>query len=86
MKRAIFLGGDGKMIEDCCVHKSEDLGIIENCECKKPSIKNMGKIVSRYCINLLTLLVIGDRPSDKVIGRNAGCRAVYLSWHGREHF
>lgn len=59
---------------------------IDGCECKKPSTKFIEEIVSEYKINLGKSWVIGDHPSDIIMGINAGCKTIYLlTGHGTKH-
>ena len=65
-----------------CPHVKED-----NCECKKPKIKYIRKIVDGWNVDIKNSWVIGDHPSDILFGINAGAKTVYLiSGHGKKHF
>ncbi|MHA1271949.1 MAG: D-glycero-alpha-D-manno-heptose-1,7-bisphosphate 7-phosphatase [Promethearchaeota archaeon] len=65
-----------------CPHTDED-----NCECKKPKTKFIEIITSNYQINLKDSWVIGDHPSDVMLGVNSGCKTIYLlTGHGQKHF
>ncbi|MBU4204493.1 MAG: HAD family hydrolase [Nanoarchaeota archaeon] len=60
---------------------------IGNCECKKPSTKYIEEIVSEFGINLAESWVVGDHPSDIIMGKNVGCKTAYLlAGHGTKHF
>ena len=60
---------------------------IGGCECKKPSTKFVEEIVSEHGINLPESWVIGDHPSDIIMGKSAGCKTAYLlTGHGTKHF
>ena len=60
---------------------------ISGCDCKKPSIKYIREIVRCYEIELAKSWTIGDHPSDIIMGKNAGCKTVYLlTGHGRKHY
>ena len=64
-----------------CPHKLED-----NCDCRKPSIKNIKQAEKEFNINLRNSWVVGDRPSDIGMGIKAGCRNIYmLTGHGSKH-
>jgi len=74
-------------IENIKIEKTYFCPHIKGCDCKKPSTKYIEEIASEYSINLQESWVIGDHPSDIVMGRNAGCKTVYLlTGHGRKHF
>ena len=60
---------------------------INGCDCKKPSTKYLKETESEFKINLKISWVIGDHPSDIIMGKNAGCKTAYLlTGHGRKHF
>lgn len=60
---------------------------VNGCECKKPNTKFIEEIVSEYKFALTKSWVIGDHPSDIIMGRNAGCKTAYLlTGHGAKHF
>lgn len=60
---------------------------ISGCDCKKPSIKYIREIVKYYEIELAKSWTIGDHPSDIIMGKNAGCKTVYLlTGHGKKHY
>ncbi|MEM2918749.1 MAG: HAD family hydrolase [Candidatus Altiarchaeota archaeon] len=65
-----------------CPHKKDD-----KCDCRKPSIKYIKKIISEFReISLEDSWVIGDHPSDVLMGINAGCKTAYLlTGHGEKH-
>ncbi len=59
---------------------------IKGCKCKKPNTKFIEEIVSEYGIDLVESWVIGDHPSDIIMGKNAGCKTAYLlTGHGEKH-
>ena len=40
-----------------------------------------------YEVELATSWVVGDHPSDIIMGKNARCRTVYLlTGHGKKHY
>lgn len=56
-----------------CPHKPED-----NCDCRKPKTKFLKEVEKEFNIDLKKSFVIGDRKSDFEMGRNAGCKTVYV--------
>lgn len=64
-----------------CPHKKEDA-----CECRKPSPYFIRSLERKYALDLKTSYVIGDHPSDMVMGQNVGAQTVYvLTGHGVDH-
>ncbi len=64
-----------------CPHKKED-----NCDCRKPKTKFIKEILSLYIIDLNNSWVIGDHPSDILLGVNGGLKTIYLlTGHGNKH-
>ncbi len=64
-----------------CPHKPED-----NCDCRKPSIKFIKESEKEFNIDLKNSWVIGDLPCDIKMGKNAGCKTIYvLTGHGEKH-
>jgi D-glycero-D-manno-heptose 1,7-bisphosphate phosphatase len=57
----------------CCLHAPE-----ENCECRKPSPRLFFQAASENSIDLSKSWMVGDRESDIVGGRNAGCSTIWL--------
>lgn len=42
--------------------------------------------MSEFGINLAKSWVVGDHPSDIIMGKNAGCKTAYLlTGHGTKH-
>ena len=65
-----------------CPHLKE-----EDCDCRKPKTKFLNQAVSEFKINLQDSWIIGDHPSDVLLGTNAGCNTVFLlTGHGMEHY
>jgi histidinol-phosphate phosphatase family protein len=56
-----------------CPHKPS-----HECECRKPSPKFVLDASSRYHIDLNESYFIGDRDSDVLCGRNAGCKTIRI--------
>jgi len=64
-----------------CPHIEED-----NCDCRKPKTKFLKEIHSHYNIDLYNSWVIGDHPSDVLLGINSGLDTIYLlTGHGNKH-
>ncbi|MFW5895712.1 MAG: D-glycero-alpha-D-manno-heptose-1,7-bisphosphate 7-phosphatase [archaeon] len=64
-----------------CPHKKE-----ENCNCRKPKLGSIEYFTREYNINLKDSWMIGDHPSDVLLGVNAGFKAIYLlTGHGEKH-
>lgn len=60
-----------------CPHSPED-----NCECRKPNIKMLLDAKKDFGIELKNSYLIGDKESDILTGKRAGCRTVLvLSGH-----
>jgi len=65
-----------------CPHSPND-----NCDCRKPKIKFIKEAETEFDIDIQGSWVIGDHPSDILLGINAGCKTVYvLTGHGNDHF
>ena len=64
-----------------CPHSPE-----EGCDCRKPSIKYIKEAEKEFDIDLNTSWVVGDHPHDIEMGKNAGCKTIYiLTGHGKKH-
>ena len=57
----------------CCVHTPE-----ENCGCRKPSPSLFFQAATENRIDLSQSWMIGDRESDILSGRSAGCSTIWL--------
>lgn len=58
----------------------------EECDCRKPNIKVIKEVEKKFNIDLKKSWVIGDHPHDIEMGKNAGCRTIYvLTGHGQKH-
>ncbi len=57
-----------------CVHRPE-----ENCHCRKPSVFHVEQASREFGLDLRSSWMIGDRRSDILCGKNAGCRTIWLS-------
>jgi len=64
-----------------CPHAKE-----EKCDCRKPNTKFVLEAREEFNVDLKNSRVIGDHPSDVLLGINAGCRTAYLlTGHGASH-
>jgi len=64
-----------------CPHRKEEV-----CECRKPSPYFIRSLEKNYALDLKRSYVIGDHPSDMVMGQNIGAHTVYvLTGHGADH-
>jgi len=57
----------------CCLHAPE-----ENCPCRKPSPCLFFEAAAENSIDLSSSWMVGDRESDILSGRNAGCSTIWL--------
>ncbi len=57
-----------------CVHRPD-----EACHCRKPSTFHVEQAAREFGLDLGKSWMIGDRRSDVLCGRNAGCRTIWLS-------
>lgn len=68
-------------VEDvlCCFHDKGD-----GCACRKPAPGMLLEAAARWGIDLARSFLVGDRHSDVLAGRAAGCRAVLVDspYHG----
>ena len=49
-----------------------------DCDCRKPGIGLMLSASREHGVDLSRSFMVGDRPSDVVAGRNAGCRTILV--------
>ncbi|GAB4320251.1 MAG: hypothetical protein Kow0069_24170 [Promethearchaeota archaeon] len=64
-----------------CPHRRED-----GCTCRKPSPRFIFELAAEWDVDVGASWVVGDHPSDVRLGKNAGCRTIYLlTGHGAEH-
>src|SRR5579859_3255682 len=70
-----LLGPPEPMIErfEICIHHPDDA-----CECRKPKPKLLLEAARELAIDLSRSFMVGDKFSDLVAGRNAGCQASIL--------
>lgn len=50
----------------------------ENCECRKPGVLHLRQAAREHGIDLTKSWMVGDRESDILCGKNAGCRTIWL--------
>jgi D,D-heptose 1,7-bisphosphate phosphatase len=56
-----------------CDHAPED-----NCDCRKPKVKNLEKAARDFSLDLSRCWLIGDKTRDIQTGKNAGCRTILV--------
>ena len=50
-----------------------------NCLCRKPATLNIEKAAALHQIDLSTSFFIGDKESDMIAGKQAGCQTLFLT-------
>ena len=76
------LGKNGIIIdaEYFCPHHKE--GIVKkyaiDCDCRKPKTGMLEKAAKDFNLDLSKCWIIGDRESDILAGKNAGCRTIQV--------
>jgi D-glycero-D-manno-heptose 1,7-bisphosphate phosphatase len=65
---------------EVCPHRQD-----EDCSCRKPKPGMIVSAAQRLGIDLPASVMVGDRWSDIVAGREAGCYTVFLNRGYREH-
>lgn len=56
-----------------CTHGPDDA-----CQCRKPATHFIRRAVDEHGVDTGESWMIGDRQSDVICGRNAGCRTIWL--------
>ena len=56
-----------------CSHHPE-----EECGCRKPGVLHLEQAAREHGIDLRTSWMVGDRESDILCGKNAGCRTIWV--------
>lgn len=56
-----------------CPHLPE-----ENCECRKPKLKNVQKAIDDYDLDINNSWFIGDSEKDIITGQNASCKTMLV--------
>jgi D-glycero-D-manno-heptose 1,7-bisphosphate phosphatase len=62
-----------------CAHRQD-----ENCPCRKPRAGLLTDAAARFHIDMTASFMVGDRWSDVVAGRTAGCYTVFVNRGYRE--
>lgn len=62
-----------------CAHSQKD-----NCKCRKPKPKLIIDIIKKYQINVLKSFMVGDRESDIIAGKSAGCKTIFINRNYQE--
>jgi len=57
-----------------CPHRPD-----ENCSCRKPSVFHVEQAAREHELDLPGSWMIGDRRSDILCGKNAGCHTIWLA-------
>ncbi len=57
-----------------CVHTPED-----KCECRKPMPGMILSAVREFDLDVGNSFMIGDKETDLLAGKNAGCRTIHIS-------
>ena len=61
-----------------CPHAPEEM-----CECRKPSPKMILDAAEKHDIDLSSSYMIGDKMSDVIAGRRAGCMTILIAPSGK---
>lgn len=62
-----------------CFHHPQGQGKYKkDCECRKPGIGMIKQAQKDYGINLQESILIGDKRSDILAGKNAGCKTILV--------
>ncbi len=65
-----------------CPHHPDHTGL---CECRKPATGLLSEAVVKWRVDLAKCWVVGDKPADILLGRNAGCTtALVRTGYGAE--
>lgn len=86
-KMQTLLGADKAYIDECvfCPHHPDKGYPEENvlykveCNCRKPAIGLITKMVKKYNIDLSCSFMVGDTTVDVLTGKNAGIKTILLS-------
>ena len=58
-----------------CFHEKDGI-----CNCRKPKIGMLLKAQEKYSLNFSRSIVIGDRWKDVTMGKNAGCKTIFVDY------
>jgi D-glycero-D-manno-heptose 1,7-bisphosphate phosphatase len=61
---------------EMCPHQQD-----EGCRCRKPKSGMIKTAARRLAIDLAASFMVGDRPSDILAGRAAGCYTIFVDRH-----
>ncbi len=62
-----------------CIHTKD-----KNCDCRKPKSGMLIKAAKQDKIDLKKSYMIGDRYSDIICGRRAGCKTIFIDRNYKE--
>ncbi len=63
----------------CPHHPHADVAAYrQDCDCRKPATGMLLEAASAHQLDLAASWMVGDRPSDIIAGRSAGCRTVQV--------
>jgi D-glycero-D-manno-heptose 1,7-bisphosphate phosphatase len=70
-----ILADNGIKIQELayCPHAPED-----NCDCRKPKPKLVLDMIDKYKLNKNDCLIVGDKLSDALTGKNAGIESILI--------
>lgn len=70
-----LVGAEGGAIDAIyvCPHHPDD-----GCDCRKPELALIRQAADRFGLDLGACWMVGDKPTDVELGRNAGCRSVLV--------
>jgi histidinol-phosphate phosphatase family protein len=70
-----LLGSEGVVLDDVrfCLHGPDD-----GCACRKPAPGLLRAAAAERAIDLPSSVMVGDRESDMLAGKSAGCRTILL--------
>ena len=63
-----------------CFHEKDGI-----CNCRKPKIGMLLKAQEKYSLNFSRSIVIGDRWKDVTMGKNAGCKTIFVDYKYNEN-
>lgn len=82
IERRIEAEGDARLFDGFyfCPHhpKANVMAYRQSCDCRKPAPGLLRDASAALGIDLRASLMVGDRPSDVLAGKRAGCRTIQL--------